>query len=317
MKKGWTKFLLCFLLSASIWLVYNLSQDYPDTETTPVLFRSRLDGRAETASGEVLVSARCNTTGFNHIGLSLRRKAVKVDVDPSDFEYSGGDTYHIPSANLYKYVSKIFGDDVNIESFASEGLDVVFDEVNHRKVPVVVSHSVTFKPQYMALGPIAVEPDSVVVYGDPDRISTIESVYTRQLRLRELGKNGARGKVRLERPSGVMVSLNEVSYSIPVGRYVELRSRMSVSVRNVPSGVDFVVLPSSVDVVFRCEFPLSSDPLDIVELYVDYGEFANSIHGTCMVHCDGIPAGVIDYSVDPQVCECVEHVTEPLQSEAE
>ena len=298
------KLLLCFLISASIWLVRNLTLDYPETETVPVLVHSHIEGRSEYASSEVAVTARCNTSGFTHIGLSMRRRAVKLDVDPSDFEKAEGDAYVIPSSRLYKYASRIFGESVSIESFASEGVTVRFDAVDYRKVPVVALSSITCRPQYMAVDRIKLSPDSVVIYADPSRLASIDAVFTRQLTLHDLGQNGAHGKVRLDIPSGVGISTKEVSYDLDVKRFVEIPGNMLLSVRNAPSDAGLTVLPPSLDVRFYCEFPVPVNPLDQVELFIDYDEFLESDSGHCIVRHSALPAGVIEMKLEPQVCEC-------------
>jgi len=303
-EKGWAKLLLCVLLSASIWLVHNLSQDYPETESVTLQVSSAIEGRSVAAADEVVVTARCVTSGFNHISLSRRSRPVAVEIDPADFEHVSGDSYRIPSANLYKYVSKIFGDGVSIESFASDGLVVRFDEVSFRKVPVVAVLSATYKPQYMAAGPLRLVPDSVGVYGEPGRLKNIDKVLTKSINLRDLGKSGAHGKVKLESIGGVRLSDKEVAYSLSTSRFVEVTSRFTVNVHGAPAGVELTVLPSSIEAVFRCEFPLDNDPVDRVEFYVDYSDFTSSIAGRCMIKCTGIPSGVIDYRTDHEVVDC-------------
>jgi len=42
---------------------------------------------------------------------------------------------------------------------------------------------------------------------------------------------------------------------------------------------------------------------------VDYNDFASSINGRCVPRDSGLPSSVIDYTVDPQVLECVENLT--------
>ena len=305
MDRSWSKLLLCVILSASIWLVHNLTQDYPETESVTLQVRSSIEGRSVNAADDVVVTARCVTSGFRHIGLGSRSKPVEIEIDPADFEFVSGDTYRIPSANLYKYGSRIFGDGVSIESFASEGISVRFEKVSFRKVPVVPVLSVSYKPQYMAAGPMTLLPDSVGVYGEPGRIAGIDKVLTRSVNLRDLGKSGAHGKVKLDAPGGVRLSATEVAYSLSTSRFVELSSRFNVNVHGAPAGVELTVLPSTVEAVFRCVFPVEANPVDIVEFYVDYSDFTSSIGGRCMIRCSGIPAGVIDYRTDHEVVDCI------------
>ena len=61
---------------------------------------------------------------------------------------------------------------------------------------------------------------------------------------------------------------------------------------------------------FRCVFPLLSDPRGMVDFHVDYGEFARSITGRCVVHHGALPKGVISCTVTPDVVECVETADE-------
>jgi len=80
-----------------------------------------------------------------------------------------------------------------------------------------------------------------------------------------------------------------------------------VTVRNVPKGHTLNVFPSRLQVVLDCYFPVNSDPFENVDFYVDYNEFASSITGRCVVHCDNLGASVIDYKLTPEVCDCVEN----------
>jgi hypothetical protein len=47
-----------------------------------------------------------------------------------------------------------------------------------------------------------------------------------------------------------------------------------------------------------------------VDFHVDYGEFARSITGRCVVHHGELPKGVISCGITPDVVECVETADE-------
>ena len=66
--------------------------------------------------------------------------------------------------------------------------------------------------------------------------------------------------------------------------------------------------PNKVKVVFRCVFPIMSDPRQTAGCYVDYREFSKSMTGKCIIRCDNLPKGVISVSVEPEVAECVERL---------
>ena len=110
------------------------------------------------------------------------------------------------------------------------------------------------------------------------------------------------------RGGSVRLSVDEVSYALDVTRYVEVRREVKVGTRNVPAGRDLTVYPSVTDVVFRCVFPLASDPTEGISFYVDYNDFVHSINGRCVPRDSGLPSSVIDYTVEPGVLECIESV---------
>lgn len=304
MKTSWLHFLACLLLSAAIWLFHNLSQQYADIVNVTVVPSSNIDGRAENASSEVTVSARCKASGWRLVALGRDRKTRKVFFESHDLSRTGDDVFTIKAANLYSYTKEIFGDDVTVESFVTDAVNMTFASENHKKVPVVPVMTAAYKPQYMANGPAVMAPDSVMIYGDKDRLSNIDAVYTKQLNFKEL-RSSVHADVRIEKPAGVRVSHDKATCSLEVTRFVELRSRVNIGKRNVPANTHLTVLPSSADVVYRCVFPMNGNPVDRTEFYVDYKDFTSSIGGSCMVHYDGLPDGVIDVKISPEVCECV------------
>ena len=133
----------------------------------------------------------------------------------------------------------------------------------------------------------------------------MDRVFTKTVDLVNL-KSSAHGSVKLEPIQGVRMSETEVSYSLDVSRFVELKKEVQVNTRNVPAGVKLSVYPSTAKVVYKCTFPLSRDPRDLVNFYIDYHDFEKSIGGRCIAHSSAIPEGVIEYSIDPEVFDCVE-----------
>ena len=300
-------FLVCLLLSFSIWLIHNLSQQYSDVVSVPVVAVSNLEGRAQHSAAACNIVARCRTTGFTLMQLrrNSRRHDKLIPINASDFTHQSGEQYSIDSEDLHKYASLIFGENVSIESFASRSFVFRFTAENFKKVPIKPVTTLSFRPQYMPLSQIQFSPDSVVLYADPVRLAGIERVVTRPIVHNDLRKS-VHGLVKLEPLAGVRMSEDKVAYSLEVTRFVELAGNVRVELRNVPAGRHFSVYPSSVEVRLDCTFPMQENPLDEIALYVDYREFAGSLTGRCVVHCDELPEGVLSFRIEPQVCDCVE-----------
>ncbi|MBO4566803.1 MAG: YbbR-like domain-containing protein [Bacteroidales bacterium] len=304
--RRWTLFLLCLLLSASIWLIYNLSQSYTGAVTVSVLAESSLKGRAQKATEPVTLNARCTATGFRLLRIRHSSTDVPIVINPEDLVWSAADDrFTISASELAKYASDIFGEGVALVTFLNQSYSFAFRRENNRTVPVKPVVNASYKAQYMAAGPMRIQPDSVVVYGSESQLENIDAVLTRPITLTDLSKN-ASGVARLVHPQGVRISETEATWALDVVRYVELRSEVGISVQGAPSGVSLSVYPSIAEAVFRCRFPSKGNPADVCEFYVDYSEFTSSISGNCLVHCANLPSGVISWSVSPEVVDCME-----------
>ena len=294
------------MLSASIWLIHNLSQKYTGAVTVSVLAESSLKGRAQRAAEPVTLNARCTATGFRLLRIRHSSKDVPVVISPEDFVHSAADDRFVISAgDLAKYAPDIFGENVDLVTFLNQSYSFAFRRENNRTVPVKPVVNASYKAQYMAAGPMRIQPDSVVVYGPESQIENIDAVLTRPITLSDLSKNVS-GVARLVQPQGIRMSESETTWALDVVRYVELRSEVGISVVGAPAGVSLSVYPSVVEAVFCCRFPSKGNPADVCEFYVDYAEYTGSISGNCLVHCANLPSGVISWSVSPEVVDCME-----------
>ena len=298
---------MSLLLAFGIWLLHNLSLNYSETLSVPVIAECNLEGHSNVSSNSSTIAARCRTSGFSILRgrHKAKKEALRVKFNASDMHPAEGDMYYITSAELGNYVSDIFGEGVQLESFLSESFQFRFPVENHKKVPVQAVTVFTFKPQYMAMAPIHLKPDSVTIYGEPYHLETINKVFTRAVELNNL-KSSAHGSVKLESIQGVRMSEDEVGYSLDVTRFVEIATEVAVTPRNVPAGLKLSVYPSTAKVVYKCTFPLSNDPSDLVSFHIDYTDFRKSIGGRCIAIPSKIPDGVIEYSIEPEVFDCVE-----------
>lgn len=302
--KHWPQFLLCLLLSGSIWLIHNLSQVYTGVVNVSVVAHSELLGRAAKSRTAVSVGARCSATGFRLLRLKHQGRDVHVDIHGEDLIPAGGDLYTVSAAEMAKYSSDIFGEGVELVTFLNQSYSFEFSPETYKTVPVKAVYSASFKPQYMAAGPMNVSPDSVTVYGDDANLATVEAVLTKVLTLNDLSKSVG-GMVKLVPVPGLRMSERDVTWSLDVVRFVELRSDVSIGVRNVPQGVSFSVYPSRTEAVFLCQFPTRSDPAATCEFYVDYDEFLGSESGRCVCHADNVPPYVLKWRLGQEIFDCM------------
>ena len=300
-------FLVSLLVAFAIWFMSELSREYAGTISVPVTAECNLDGHSTLSSNTAVVSARCRTDGYRLLQERSRkeRRPVRVRFASGDLHRTGPDSFCITGNAIHTYVDQFFGGGTVVEAFITDSLVFTFPRENHRKVPVEVPLSVGYRSQYMRSAPFRVTPDSVTVYGDAERLENIVRVKTAPVTFGDVHET-MHGSLRLDRVKGVRLSVEEVSYELPVSRYVELRSTVPIEVWNAPAGKRLQVFPSSAEVVLRAAFPLARDPFESFRLYVDYQDFNASLGGRCVPQPFQLPAGVLDYRLEPEVFDCIE-----------
>lgn len=305
--REWIVFVLSIALASLVWFLVNLSQEYSGTISVPVVAQCNIEGHGPESSNTVLVSARCRTEGFRLVREYSRRerKVVKVKFNKSDLRRTGPDRYSVIGGAKNSYVDQFFGEDAKVEAFITDTLSFIFPVENHKKVPIEVPMSVSFRSQYMQSGPFRTIPDSMTVYGPQDRLDAVEKVITNRLLLSDL-HDSQHGLIKVDPIKGVRMSADEISYELPVSRYVELSASVPVEVMNTPAGRALQVYPPTAQVYLRCAFPIVKDPLASFRLYVDWKDFSSSLSGRCAPHVQRLPAGVLDYRVEPEVFDCIE-----------
>ena len=303
--RDWVVLLLALLLAFSTWLIHNLSLKYNDFLKVPVVARCGLDGHADVSSNRCDVIARCRATGYKVIRSALKsRKTAKVTFRPEDMKHLEGDTFYVTSSDLLEYASFIYGADVSVEYFLTDTLFFRFPYENFKKVPLLPISSLSFRDQYMADGEIAVTPDSVLIYGEPMRLESVDAVYTKPIRSYDIFED-LQGVIDIDKVKGVRMSEDRAHYFMAVKRYVEVSAMMSVKPENVPFDKVMTVYPSVVKVSLRCNFPMADDPLNTLRIEADYNDYQKSLGGKCTLKAEGLTRGVISYEIDPVAVSCV------------
>lgn len=305
--REWIIIVLSLFLAIAVWLLTNLSKEYSGTISVPVVAECNIEGHGMESTNTVVVSARCRTEGFRLLREKSRRerKVVKVRFDRADLRNTAPHTFCVVGGTKNSYVNQFFGDGAVVEAFISDTLKFIFPVENHKRVPVEVNKTVVCRSQFMPSGTFKVMPDSVTLYGDDTHLDAVERVTASRLVLTDVHES-QHGVLRLNPVKGVRMSVEEVSYELPVSRYVELRTTVPVEVWNTPAGHQLQVYPPNAQVVIRCVFPLSKDPLESFKLYIDWKDFSASISGRCVARTLRLPAAVLDYRIEPEVFDCVE-----------
>ena len=304
--RDWAVLLLALLLAFSIWIIHNMALKYNDNLQASIVAVSNIDGHSARSINSCQVTARCRATGYKLLMESLRNKRRSIDVTfpSSALRHKSGDEFYIVSSDLMEYSGQIFANGVNVEYFNADTLFFRFPFVEHKKLPVNPVYSLSYRQQYMSDGVVSIEPDSVIVYGEPFRLAELTFVNTEPISHSDVHSD-LNGVVKLERLKGIRLSHTEINYSIDVSRYAEAQMVARITAINVPQGKSLSFYPSVAQVAVKYEFPPVAGFSEDVTLVVDYNDFAESLSGKCPILIAGSKDGIISYDIDPPYAECM------------
>lgn len=305
--RDWGVFLLALLLAFSTWIIHNLSLKYSVYLKVEVVAESNIEGRSHRSLSGTEVMARCRTTGWRILYHRLiGDNVVEVAFPSSAFQHEEDDVFYIATDKLHEYVDQLFGPNVSVEYFVTDRIDFEFREEVFKRVPVKAVSSLSFEDQFMATGPMVLQPDSVTVYGDPMHLDAIEHVTTATITKLLINDNFS-GMIELTPVKGMRLSVDEVHYKMEVTRYLEVsRKNVPVAVKGIPAGVSVTAQPQTVDVTLYVEFPLKSDPKKDLSVEARFDDLKTSLTGSVKLHPSSLPLGVIKYDISPVAVKIVE-----------
>lgn len=298
--------MLALLLAFSIWLVHNLSLNYTSFVSAHIIAKSNIEYHADESVNRCIVSARLRTTGYNLLRLSRAEhsKPKMVEIPSSLLHPYSDDIFYTTTQEIQELSSQIFGEKARVDFFIADTLKFRFPVQTHKKVPVKPVTIMSLSSQYMMTDGLKIKPDSVIVYGDERRLQSLDYILTETITIND-NSAGSHRDVALKQVPGLRLSASSVRYSVDLSRFTEIVCSLPVYARNLPSDKELKYFPANVTVIFKCAFPVRSNPKDEVVLFVDYNDYLKSLSGKCQVHISGLGAEILDYEIEPSTILCV------------
>ena len=303
-------FLVSLLIACFVWVMHTFALEYSASMPCTVRVTTNLRGYAPEATAREVVLLRGKATGFYLLkmrGTGRKPVDLAVTVDARHFKRVAGeeDTFSLPATELRERLGEEMGDHFEVDFIDAEQLTFTFTPQSYVKVPVAASLDLDFRPQYMQVDDVRLNPDSVLVYGAVKELQRLTQVRTRRISFPSVDKT-LQGYVELEPLPGFRMDVDRVSYEIEVDRYVESSVTLPVTVKGTPAGRTLMVLPSQVEVIYRAPFHPRGGRIvaDDLTLVVDYADFAGA--GSTKV----IPQLVTDrdiyaWRLNPELVECI------------
>ncbi|CDN32187.1 hypothetical protein BN938_2114 [Mucinivorans hirudinis] len=294
--------LLFVAIAAALWYINKLTYRYRAEVTIPI--HITVDHQAPGWVENPNFSVTCLVSGVG--GEILRRKlsSGKIDIQLSalSLNQAGEDVFSVTAASLRDALTS-----------AQNKFDVVqvLDTIPYLKItplfgvnlPVRDMVSVNCAKQYMQVGTTTFSPAEIFARVPRSMVDTLKAINTEVLTIYDAYKSLS-GNVGLVIPEGVILSQQQVRYSVDIAGYTELEYRLPVTVLNFAQQGGEFVNPSQVSALIRVPLTTlrseySLDPVAVV----DCGDLSRQRTNMLKVSIISLPKGGEVAKITPQFVE--------------
>lgn len=302
-------FSACIFISAFIWIMIKLSKEYTTEIKYPIIYKQVPHDKVLIETSDSLLKLKIETKGFRLFFLRNIRvpRPLYINVSKS--------LYKVPrSKNRYYLPISKFGSDLNRQlnskttllSVDPDTLFVRIKDVESKKVPVKAQYTIELPTQYKPYGRVKVKPDSITVSGLDIFLDTLESVFTKPFKIKDIEKEKYEIPIASAyQVSGLHLSKDEFIVHFDIEKFTEEQRKIPLYVHNQPDNIQVKTFPREVEVSYLLAIKDYNKIANSgFKAYVDYNDI-KSDKNTLRVKLDEYPNQVEVNNLSPEKVEFI------------
>jgi len=246
MRKNFLLIFISFLFAVLLWLYINLSLTYTINKVVRLDFKVNKN-QAIASELPDSVELVLRGKGWDLFLLYLKGK--------SDFSIDLTSYRKDTKLNLLQNLQDNgeLPSSVSILNVSPQFVDLVFDNINSRKVPVKNNVRVVPKDGYIIIGSPLIQPDSVKITGALSVINKIRTLGTESLNIENVSSDFSKEvKVIDTSNRNIKIEPDKVTISFKIELAAEKSfDNISVNVQNVPADREVLLVPPKIKVYVR------------------------------------------------------------------
>lgn len=231
-------FIVAFVLALGLWLLVELSSEFPLTLNLPLELGNMPADRALVEELPDMVTVNVTGEGWDLISLYNNPTPIYVDVTDSEINLSD------------EVRRRITRPGITVQRVQPLTVTLEMEEKVSRTVPVTPRVELEFRERFGRVSEARVVPDSITITGAASLIDTVASWPTRQTAITDIEGNVNR-ELELQDP-GELIELDRraVSYQLDVSEFTEAEVRVPITTLNLPSGRSVNFSPPALTVTY-------------------------------------------------------------------
>ena len=291
-------------ISFSFWFLSMLSKQHETTLKVPVTYINFPADKLVSLPVTDFVEVRVKAPGFSILFYNMfnfSKLILNIYNSNTKPSKNGSEVFWIMNSKRQALI-EITSTSMELIDVIPERLSIFFTDKAKKKVAIKLNQSISLKPEMWLAKPIILIPDSVMVYGEKQKLDTIEFIYTEELLLNEVSENKSTN-VSLIIPNQVQSKVINIDVVIEVEPFVEQLIEYKVQVNNLKKGYTIKLFPDLVQVTLRApKDRYSMLQTDFLKLNVD-ASLISSENSTLDVKVESLPSFVQLQRVYPSKLE--------------
>lgn len=251
-----TVFLICLVISSSIWFLTKFASQYPVEIRYSLKFSGVPEDRVLVNQSDSVLRINVKASGFALLKHQYFNKTKPFEVNVGQFigllKGESADVT-VDSDLIARQIKETQGGiPGTIEYVFPEALVFRLDRGNFKEVPLIPDVSYTLMKQYFAYDSLMVEPSTVRIFGISEDLSKINYVKTAPLKLDNLSESVDRA-VEILNPrqtGGIRVEPTSARITLQVEKFTEAGIEVPIQPVNLPSGMRVKLFPEKVTVYY-------------------------------------------------------------------
>lgn len=285
------QFVPFLLISAAFWLFMTTDEHYQQEVAIPLEITSIPDSVTMISEMPATVKVSVNEKGTQMLKYMFGRVPT-LTIDFRDYVISGS-VVRVSSTDMRSETRKIFSQEAEVISVSPDSLRLIYTSLDPKRVPVKVVLDIEANLQYVIMGGVTTNVDSVLVYGDSQTLLNVTEVRTEPVIERDL-TGTLQCEVAIEPIAGAKIEPKSVSLTIPVEQLIGKRQEVNISVKNCPEYINVLTFPATAEVSFLVPQSVYNQEFDISAV-VDYNDVATALGSH-------VPVSVAE---SPAICKSV------------
>ncbi len=245
-------FLVCLLIASVLWFLNALSKDYSTTVSYPVKYVNPPKNQFLANNPPDKLELDVDAHGFTLLRHKLSLSFSPIILNLANItrnQKSNSGNYSIITRNLLSRISEQVSNEITITDIHPEILEIEFDSLKTKMVPVRLNVATEFKPQFNLKTPIHSDPAEVKVTGPSIVLDTLQFLNTKFRSFTKIDIDIEK-TVELILPEKITAVPQKVDVKIEVEKFTEKELVIPVQVKNKPENTVVKLFPSEVKILF-------------------------------------------------------------------